>query len=262
MGVIYIVNVLIVEDEEITREGLKKFINWQKFNCKLIGTAEDAFEGLYLIEKFKPEIIITDIVMSGISGLEMIRRIKNKNQKSKIIIITAYRNLSYAQEAVKLGAFRLLFKPIKIEELEESIKEALEDMDMELYLKEEEFYEFIINQLKAVTHRDNFSFLIRKIIEYIVQNYNKNLTLNDLSEQFFISYWHLSKLIKKELNINFNQLLNMVRIEKAKIFLRMPRYKISEIAELVGYNDVTYFCKVFKKLTGKSPYEYRNEKVI
>lgn len=228
----------------------------------MVETAEDALEGLYLIEKLKPEIIITDIVMPGMSGLEMIKRIKNKHSKGKIIIITAYRNLTYAQEAIKLGAFRLLFKPIKIEEVEESIKEALEEMNIEINLDEEEFKEKIIEVLRSITHKNSFSFLINKIIEYVVQNYNKDLTLQELTEDFYVSYWHLSKVIKRELGLSFSQLLNIVRIEKAKIFLNIPKYKINEIAEMVGYNDATYFCKVFKKMTGKNPYEYRNEKAL
>ncbi len=226
-------------------------------------TAEDAIDGLYLIEKLKPEIIITDIVMPGMSGLEMIKRIKRKSHNGKIIVITAYRNLIYAQEAIKLGVFRLLFKPIKIEELEESIKDALEEMNIELNLNDLDFKEKIIEILKSATHKDNFSFLTKRIIEYTTQNYNnKNLTLKDLSKNFYVSYWHLSKIIKKELNLSFNQLVNIIRIEKAKTLLTFPKYKINEIAEMVGYNDTTYFWKIFRKMTGKTPREYRDEKSL
>ncbi len=220
-------------------------------------------EALYFIEKLKPEIIITDIVMPGMSGLEMIKRIKKTYINGKIIIITAYRNLAYAQEAIKLGAFRLLFKPIKVEELEESIKDALEEMNIELNLDELDFKEKIIEILKSTTYKNNFSFLTKKIIEYTVQNYNnKNLTLRDLSKNFYISYWHLSRLIKKELGLTFNQLVNIIRIEKAKTLLTIPKYKINDIAEMVGYSDITYFWKIFKKLTGKNPRKYRNEKSL
>lgn len=220
-------------------------------------------EALYLIEKLKPEIIITDIIMPGMSGLEMIKRIKKTYLNGKIIIITAYRNLAYAQEAIKLGAFRLLFKPIKVEELEESIKDALEEMNIELNLDELDFKEKIIEILKSTTYKNNFSFLTKKIIEYTVQNYNnKNLTLRDLSKNFYISYWHLSRLIKKELGLTFNQLVNIIRIEKAKTLLTIPKYKINDIAEMVGYSDITYFWKIFKKMTGKNPRKYRNEKSL
>lgn len=220
-------------------------------------------EALYLIEKLKPEIIITDIIMPGMSGLEMIKRIKKTYLNGKIIIITAYRNLAYAQEAIKLGAFRLLFKPIKVEELEESIKAALEEMNIELNLDELDFKEKIIEILKSTTYKNNFSFLTKKIIEYTVQNYNnKNLTLRDLSKNFYISYWHLSRLIKKELGLTFNQLVNIIRIEKAKTLLTIPKYKINDIAEMVGYSDITYFWKIFKKMTGKNPRKYRNEKSL
>ncbi len=90
------------------------------------------------------------------------------------------------------------------------------------------------------------------------QDYNKELDLKAVSDKLYISTWHLSKLLKKETGSNFIDILNEIRIEESKKLLLSPQLKIYEIAEKVGYADVPYFTKLFKKHTGQTPMEYKN----
>jgi len=262
-GEIDMKKVVIIDDEEVIREGLKTFVDWKKLNCEVVALAESGTEGLYIVEKYKPDIIITDIRMFGMNGLEMIKEIKKKNKKSKIIIVTAYRNIEYAQEAIKLGVFRLLFKPTKTDEIEKVVQEAVEEMEYEKITDDKEGLKQDV--LKVInTHRKEFegkklSFMAMKILDYLLENYHKEISLQELAEEFYISHWHLSKLIKKEIGLNYTDLINIIRIEQAKRLLAIPRYRINEVGSMVGYNDNTYFSRVFKKLTGMSPQEYRNK---
>lgn len=255
--------VVIIDDEEIIREGLKTFINWKKLNCEVVALAENGTEGLYIVERYKPDIIITDIRMFGLNGLEMIKEIKKKNKKSKIIIITAYRNIEYAQEAIKLGVFRLLFKPAKTDEIEKAVQEAIEEMEYERIADDKEALRQcvlqVIKRQKDENEEKPLSFMASKILSYLLENYYKEISLQELAKEFYISHWHLSKLIKKELGLNYTDLINIIRIEQAKRLLAIPRYRVNEVGSMVGYNDNTYFCRVFKKLTGMSPQEYRNK---
>lgn len=133
--------VLIIDDEPIIRKGLTSIMNWGQLQCEICGEAADGVMGEEYILKLKPDIILTDIRMPKADGLTMIRRIKELSPKSKIIILTGYRDFNYVQEAIKLGAFDYLLKPTKIEELTEVIKRTVQQLDNEKK-QDEEIYRF------------------------------------------------------------------------------------------------------------------------
>ncbi|WP_313563266.1 response regulator, partial [Ruminiclostridium cellobioparum] len=120
--------VMIIDDEETIREGLRSVINWEEHNCSIIGEAEDGDEGVGLITELKPDIIFTDVRMPGLNGLEMVAKIKEINYQCIVIILTGFREFEYAQQAVRLGAFRLLLKPTKTEELLQAIDDAVAEL--------------------------------------------------------------------------------------------------------------------------------------
>lgn len=101
--------------------------------------------------------------------------------------------------------------------------------------------------------------IISKVIAYINTNYNEDITLKSISEQFFISTYYFSRMFKKATNLSFVDYLNNVRIKEAQELLRITNYNISEISEMVGYKTTTYFGRVFKKLTGMSPMAYKKQ---
>jgi YesN/AraC family two-component response regulator len=93
---------------------------------------------------------------------------------------------------------------------------------------------------------------------YLEQHYNEHITLSQVADHVFVSQWHLSKLINRHVGKNFFDILNQLRIQKAKELLRDPALRVHEIATQVGFADVAHFSKNFKRLTGKSPAEYRS----
>ena len=107
--------------------------------------------------------------------------------------------------------------------------------------------------LTQVKHLD----LISKAISYIRANYMHKITLEDVAERVFLSPSYLSKIFKDEMGANFNSYLSLVRIEKSRVLLLSPELSISEIAELCGFFDQSYFNKVFKKATGITPKKFR-----
>lgn len=121
--------VLIIDDESIIRKGIKNIINWKQLDCEVCADASDGIEGIELIKKYLPEIIITDIRMPGLDGLSMIKQVKGIVPYSKIIILTGYRDFDYVQEAIKCGAFDFLLKPSKIEELTAVLTRAVNDIN-------------------------------------------------------------------------------------------------------------------------------------
>ncbi len=117
---------LIVDDENITREGLTHFINWNELNLELIGEAEDGRIALNIFEKNQADIVITDIRMPNMDGLELIKNIKSIDISTVIILLSAYDDFKYAQQAIKLGAFEYILKPIDPDILKNVAKNAVE----------------------------------------------------------------------------------------------------------------------------------------
>ena len=99
--------------------------------------------------------------------------------------------------------------------------------------------------------------ILRRAMDYIQEHYSEQVTLNEVADNVYVSTCYISRLFKKELGINFVDYLNGIRMEKARELLRDPRYKTYEVAERVGIPDAHYFSRLFKKVVGLTPTEYR-----
>lgn len=124
--------VLIVDDEPIICKGLANIINWKSLGCMVCGLATDGKDGIKKIRELKPDIIISDICMPELNGIDMITETRDLIPHSKVIILTGYRDFEYAQNALKLGAFDYILKPSKVEEITEIIKRAVTELKVEL----------------------------------------------------------------------------------------------------------------------------------
>ena len=114
--------VLIVDDEPIICEGLRKSVKWDHYNCEVAGTASNGLEGLEQMKALHPDILITDISMNNMDGLAMVAAIRSEFPDAEVCLLTGYRNFEYAQRAIQLGVTRFLLKPSKMEEIDEAIK--------------------------------------------------------------------------------------------------------------------------------------------
>lgn len=103
------------------------------------------------------------------------------------------------------------------------------------------------------------NYLVRNAIQYIKENYTKHITLSDVADELNVSNEHLSRLIKKITNRNFSDHLISIRINHAMRYLKTTTLRVYEISLLTGFNDTNYFTKVFKKIVGMTPKEYRNQ---
>ena len=129
--------VLLVDDEAIIRKGVKNIINWEALGCMVAGEASDGLEGMEKIREIKPDIIVTDIKMPGLNGLDMVQETKALIPMAKIVILTGYRDFEYLQKAIKLGAFEYILKPSKIEDITAVVKRAVSEIQEEKVKQEE-----------------------------------------------------------------------------------------------------------------------------
>lgn len=229
---------IVVDDEIKIRKGITNLIN----NCEgyiVLESFEKPKDAIIYMENNEVDLVVTDIKMPEISGLEFIEKIQGINKTAVIVILSGYSDFSYAQKAIELGTYRYLTKPTDIKEFIEVLDKIRREYDS-----------------KKTVDIDNL--LVLDVIEYIETNYNKKLSLVEIAEKVFISPSYLSRLFKKYMNKNLNEYILEYRMEKAKIFLKNTRYNINEVANLVGYTDTKYFSSSFKKLIGVTPVDYRN----
>ena len=240
--------VVIVDDEPIIAEGLSKVVPWEKYGCKIAATAGNGQEGLEVIRKEQPNIVISDISMPGMDGLKMIAALRVEFPEMQISILTGYRDFDYAQQAIRLGVTRFLLKPSNMDEIEEAVQVMAENLKKCNITGEEDESENTAG-----------SFIVKNALAYIQENYNKKISLSEVAENTFVSQWHLSKLLNKHLEKSFSEILNSIRIDKAKELLKDPSLRIGDVAEEVGFLDMAHFSRVFKKIEGISANEYRNK---
>lgn len=272
--------VIIVDDEPIIVEGLQKGIEWDKWNCEIAGTASNGLEGLQLVRDKKPDILFSDISMTNMDGLAMVAAIKSEFPDIEVTLLTGFRNFEYAQQAIKLGVTRFLLKPSKFDEIEEAIDAMIKNLKSrgetgeqivnEVWNLEEEderyLYETFIKNRPApeegveakIKFTDANNYIVKNAIKFMYANYVLKLSLMDVAEQCYISNWHLSKLLNQYTGKGFFEIINRIRLDKAKELLRTTTYKIQDISEMVGFQDVTHFSRIFKSYEGISPKEFRS----
>lgn len=253
---------VIVDDEDVIVQGLTKILPWEKYDSRVVATAGDGKRALELIRTLEPDMLFTDIRMPGMDGLALIAALRSEFPAMQVAILSGYPDFEYAQRAMQLGVTRYCVKPSKLADLEEALAEMVRRLKAAAAEKEQAAPQEPPAQTEPpVGHEAEGAqnFIIKNALQYIEEHYAEKLTLTDVAESVYVSQWHLSKLIGKYTNQSFSELLNGVRIAKAKELLKDPSLRIWEISERVGFTDVTHFSRIFKKMEDRSANEYRNQ---
>jgi two-component system response regulator YesN len=245
--------VLIVDDEKIVREGIVFGIDWKALGCVVIAEAENGIECLEAVEKYCPDLIITDIKMPKMDGIEMLKRLRISKNKTHVIFLTAYNDFEYAQNAVKLFATDYLLKPFENAELEETVLKICKTIANDREKKKDE--NNIINLMLKSGDKSKY---VNDALCYISKHYGDyDLCIKKIANEVGISESRLSHVLKKETDYSMGTYIRRYRIREAMKLLKKGKYKIYEVANKVGYKDITYFSTSFKKTTGISPSDYK-----
>lgn len=253
--------VLIVEDEDIMRKGLMFMPRWQEVDCIVVGEAVNGQDGLEKIQKYQPDIVIADINMPVMDGLEMLERSIHKYGYDAIIV-SSYEEFEYARKGISLGVTEYLLKPIDYAKLYEAIRKIQAKRNADTSIQnairqidvEKKKLGLLDSEKKKTGNR-----YVDLMLETIHERYPERLALADISEACGMSCTYLNVKFKNETGYTFNDYLNRYRIQKAVDLLRKNQYKVYEIADRVGFSDYKYFIKVFKKYIGCSPARFINE---
>ena len=408
--------IMLADDEPIMRKALQSLIDWERIDCEIVYVAENGQEVLNALIEIQPDILITDIKMPGADGIEISKYIWEKKMPTKVILLTAYADFSYAQSAIrynvveyvtKTGAFDELLRAVErckamlaekkmivseekearmeqffrgvydgniyreieirydqlglpkenyvvlffrflmdesterfrrvrlydslknfyhlafsdqiiygmfyqkdmyglllkcpqdsekaknslketctkvmdmmdnfmelyvyvgiskvhhhIEELSDAYDEAQAALNHSWFEKSEKlnFYsDDMRNETVPVVSFDSKHSLVQESIEYIEKHYQQQMSVGDISRALGTSTSYLSRIFKESTGETIIRTINNKRIEKAKTYLAETDYKVYEVADILGFENVTYFSRFFKKHTGMSPKEYTEE---
>ena len=247
--------VLVVEDEEMIRKGIVLAVDWAALDCVVVGEASNGAQALEAVERYDPSLIITDLKMPVMDGLEMLRQLRERGNNAFVIILTAYDSFSYAQTALRLGAVDFLLKPFHDGEQEQAVTRLKQRMDRAGQGGEKGPAPLPLPELK----KGDKSKYVLEAMAYIGEHYHEpNIGVAAIAQHLGISEGHLSHTFKKETDYTLLNYLTRYRIHRAMELLRDCRLKVYEVAEQVGYRDIAYFSATFKKLVGMSPSEYQD----
>lgn len=242
-------NVLIVEDEALERRALRFLIN--KYFSGQLEVAGEASNGEEAAEKallLKPDIILMDINMPFMDGLQASELIKQQGRNIEIAILTAYDYFEYARRGIKIGVSDYLLKPFSDEEFLKSVREMIKRIQVRKYLER--------NVEETAFESCNNEDLVKSAKKYIQMNYRKEISLDEIANHISISSYYLSRIFSKSEGMTYKDYLIKLRMEKAKQLIMEGKKTIKEISIEVGYTDQNYFSKAFKKYTSKSPKEF------
>lgn len=245
-------NLVIVEDEEIIRRGLVCTIDWLKMGARVVGEAANGREALQVIRATHPEVVLTDIKMPIMDGIELTEVLKAEENPPRIIYLTSYADFSYAQTALHLGVSDYLLKPVDEAELARALAKIGEVRDVPA--KEEISWD---EGLKAAYHTGNP--YVQAVLQRIEAGFKGKLSSEAIAAELGVSASYLSRKLKEETGQTFGNLLAQYRLQKAIEMLQAGTWRVYEIAEQTGFGEYKNFSQVFKKYLHTTPKAFMQE---
>jgi two-component system, response regulator YesN len=253
-------SVILVDDEPWALYGIHNSFNWGELSFEVIGETTNSLEALTIIETMKPDVVFVDVKMPGMSGIELIKLVRQKEIYCEFIVVSGFAEFEFAKEAVKFGVFYYLLKPIDIEEGNEVINKLSEKLrqrkdgalnhDMNGLA-----IDLSISKRKSDPHMAvNESF--KELLTYVNSNFHQELSLHELSSKYHLYFTYICELFKKVTGKTFSKYVMDLRINTACELLKTTDLPVCRIAEQVGY-EVFYFNTLFKREIGTTPMSYR-----
>jgi two-component system, response regulator YesN len=357
--------VMIVDDMDIVRREIKRLKLWGEDTGFIISDeASNGYEALEKLEKSPIDLVITDIKMPKVDGIELLKKITEKRLCSCVVLHSDHSEFGYAKQGLVLGAFDYMVKPVAEEELgkllqrvkeflfdKRQVQQRIESLEQKLVEKVEVFFpraevhqllaamksgdnravEYagrivdivwknldhdliktesllnnimlgirnsvmesckwldkftvaeemgavdytkahdegsikmlfvsIINRVITMMERLEYSSqengIVSRVCKFVLENIDEAISLKIVSDSLFMNKSYLSEVFKQKTGIPFIEYLTIVKMERARKLMADGSLKTYEVAELMGFKDIEYFSKLFKKNTGLTPTEYR-----
>ena len=248
---------LVAEDEMIERKVLCKTLQKYLGDLILLYEARSGREALEIFARESPQVAVLDIEMPGYTGLEVAKKIRESGKPCGILFLTGYDKFSYAKQAISVRALDYLLKPYNEQELVSAVEDAIRQTTAQPLPRPVPVQ--TAPPLLREEDEDARTTLIRaEMYAFVEAHYQQDISMQDAAAALRYSDAYFCKLFKQCFKVNFSAYLNQYRVDKACQLMQDPRLSLREVATACGYADANYFTRVFKRLTGQTPSEYRN----
>lgn len=222
-------SIILVDDEQEIRESISELVNWEKTGFTFLGAAENGVDALQLIEKKVPDVLITDIKMPVMDGIELAKRVREEHPTVKVIFLSGYDEFEFAVSGIKLNIASYLLKPISRHELENTLQE------IRLQL-EEETREATDIQTIEKGYMENIEIMkISFLISLLTENYTA-LSFEELTP--FLSHYQLDFLLKKKVMLNIHLNDSVFKDRKTSQQGELMRFSLSNMVRKAAANHV------------------------
>ncbi|MFB9277099.1 response regulator [Cohnella cellulosilytica] len=250
--------VVLVEDETFVRESVKEIIRWEELGFALAGEASNGEEALELIRREPPDLVLCDIVMPKMDGLELLKETRKAGIASKFVMLTCIGDFESVRQAMEYGASNYILKlSMSVKDLRETLGKISEELcaakPATPPAREIERGPDVLAD--RIAHPE-----VKKIIRYIEHNYDQEISLASLARHVMMGENYVSALFKKKTGETLIHYLHRIRIEKAIEYLRSTDLPVSQIGQNVGFMNDNYFIKIFKRMTGTTPSQFRQSR--
>lgn len=248
---------LIVDDEPIIRRGIQRLVDFEALGIHEVFEATNGEQAFNLFQEHAPDIILADINMPKMNGLEFADQVKRIRKSTKIALITGYDYFDYAQKAVKVGVEDYILKPVSKEDIQQLLHKLVKEVQEDVAASEVSSLVTAYQTTYGAAEEEGYQKPIMDLMAKGISDSEFSLTV--LADALGLSTGYTSGLFKQYFQVSFKDYLLKKRLEKAKILLLSTDMKNYEISEAVGFSDPNYFSTAFKKHWQMSPGKYREK---
>lgn len=252
-------NILILDDERIAVDCMVEGIEWDACGITEIKTAYYVEEAMKIIQEEKIDILLSDIEMPGMNGIEFLSWLRKQDYQVNCIFLTCHARFDYARDAIRLGCCDYILKPAPYEEIQEKILQLTEKIEQRNRdeAAKEIGKQWLEEQKKEIGGSRSTGQIIQEVEEFVFKNIAaKDLTVGFVARHFNFHPDYLNRIYQKEKNTSLGKYIVKRRMEVAAELLR-DNDNVMKVAECVGYTDYSYFSKSFKKMYGCTPAAFR-----
>lgn len=250
--------ILIVEDEELELEFIEAIVREELHPEDVVITANTGVQAVRQAKKRHPDIVIMDIMLPEMDGLEAIEEIRKFSKDTCISILSAYTDFRYAQRAISLHVFEYMLKPIKPSDFKAILKRMIETVDdsreSEHSAAAQITVETIAKNTSAANTQQSF---VEESVNYIQKHFKERLTLQMVASRVYMNAQYFSRVFKRETGVTFTEYVNRLKIQYACKLLETTNYPAYRISSECGFTDPSYFNRVFYAQMNMTPKKYK-----